>query len=61
MNMLHFELGEEDYGEAYVDHMMDDVVSLTRRNPKTLMEVTAVAHMAYGGRLLDDIKLYGLE
>eukprot|EP00045_Choanoeca_perplexa_P017220 m.247081 g.247081 ORF g.247081 m.247081 type:complete len:1516 (+) comp17479_c0_seq20:110-4657(+) len=54
MNTLHSELGEQGYSEAYVDHMLENVVSLTRRNPKTLMETTAVAHTAYSGDFLKD-------
>lgn len=45
MNDLHKTMGLNGYTEIYVSHVAESVVAVTRRSPRTLNEITCVAHL----------------
>uniref|UniRef100_A0A915IDV4 4-alpha-glucanotransferase n=1 Tax=Romanomermis culicivorax TaxID=13658 RepID=A0A915IDV4_ROMCU len=47
INELHWQLGAEGYNEIYVDKMTDDVIAVTRHNPKTRQSVVIVASTCF--------------
>ncbi|XP_033736885.1 glycogen debranching enzyme-like [Pecten maximus] len=47
LNRLHGELGKRGFSEVFVDHVRDDVISITRHNPHTHDSVVLIARTAF--------------
>lgn len=47
INDLHWEMGAEGFNEIYVDKMTEDVIAVTRHNPKTRQSVVIVASTCF--------------
>ena len=47
MNDLHLKLGRDGFNEVFVDQMDQDVVAVTRHDPKSHESVVLVAHTAF--------------
>eukprot|EP01147_Barroeca_monosierra_P006020 gene6020-7349_t len=47
LNSVHKWLEDDGFSEIYVDHLDDQCVSVTRRNPDTLEEISVFAYLVY--------------